>query len=92
MEKMMVRVRPWYTKEDTDKIIEWATNQAKGNEIISVIIRENVYREDFVQVQYKTQTERQARFGYYDVHTVTKVLWKLPKKYQPHTIIAGMAQ
>jgi len=88
----IVRVRPWYTEEDKAKLVSWAEKIARGSEIESIIVRENVWNEDFVQVQFKTQTERQKQFGFFDLTTRRKLLSKLPKKYQPHTIIEGYAK
>ena len=76
--------RPWHTGEDKSKMIAWAELQAKGNEIILVEIRENVYRKDFIRVVFKTQTEKQKAYGLYDTHEAKALLSVLPKKYRPH--------
>lgn len=85
-EMTRVIVRPWHTEEDKAKLIEWATKQAKGNEITLIEICQNIYKEDFVRVVFKTVSEGQKRYGYFTLHERKKLLYLLPKKYQPQWI------
>lgn len=79
-------IRPWWTEEEQEKIVEHAIKMAKGNEISKITFFENVYREQCVRVTYMTATERQKKYGLWDDHNVCKPVYKFPKKNQPKCI------
>lgn len=78
--------RPWHTEEDTNKLIAYAEQKAKGNKVTSIIVKRNIYGDDMIEVCYITQTEKQKKYGFFDNHYHRCLLWKLPKKYQPHIV------
>lgn len=83
---MLARFRPWYKEEEKARLVEYAQRLAKGNEIVSVEVLNNIYGKAFMRVKFKTATERQAKYGLYDLHSRGVLLEKMPKKYQPEFI------